>query len=52
MIFSFSGLTIIHTAKKNVRDVIERRLISEAKKKGGVLNCNEERKVINTSGCT
>ena len=41
----FSGLTIIHTAKKNVREVIERRMIADAKKHNKVLNHNQERQL-------
>ena len=29
LFLSFSGLTIIHTAKKQVREVVERRLVNE-----------------------
>jgi len=47
---TFSGLTIIHTAKKQVREVIERRLMNETKMKlqetGIMMDRNTERQVF------
>lgn len=41
----FSGLTIIRTIKKQVREIIEQRMRKEALN-GGALNRNEEKQVI------